>query len=239
MATLKQRLHRKNSSGTYDTIHFETSADLITGTLSVAHGGTGVTSNPSMLTNLASTSAASVFAASPRPGVTGTLPVTRGGTGVTSLDALKTALGISSDQITYFSEIVTATNDNRTVDKTITISGTIKFVVLLTCYYEGGIGIGVDYRIACPSEIVEVNYKYYFAPVSNIFIPTGSATISVYNADTHEPANVGPYYLQGWRAGEINVTTTKIVLTAYAAEGSYDSIRSVGTVYFSGLVWYN
>lgn len=30
MATLKQRLHRKNASGTYDTIYFETSADLIT-----------------------------------------------------------------------------------------------------------------------------------------------------------------------------------------------------------------
>lgn len=44
MATLKQRLHRKNSSGTYDTIHLETGADCITGTLGVAHGGTGVTS---------------------------------------------------------------------------------------------------------------------------------------------------------------------------------------------------
>ena len=29
MATLKQRLHRKNSSGTYDTIHFESTSDLI------------------------------------------------------------------------------------------------------------------------------------------------------------------------------------------------------------------
>ena len=43
MATLKQRLHRKNSSGTYDTIHLETGADCITGTLGIAHGGTGVT----------------------------------------------------------------------------------------------------------------------------------------------------------------------------------------------------
>ena len=41
MATLKQRLHRKNSSGTYDTIHLETSADLIVGTLGITHGGTG------------------------------------------------------------------------------------------------------------------------------------------------------------------------------------------------------
>lgn len=29
MATLKQRLHRKNSSGTYDTVHLESSSDLI------------------------------------------------------------------------------------------------------------------------------------------------------------------------------------------------------------------
>lgn len=29
MATLKQRLHRKNASGTYDTVHFESSSDLI------------------------------------------------------------------------------------------------------------------------------------------------------------------------------------------------------------------
>ena len=85
MATLKQRLHRKNASGTYDTIHFETSADLITGTLGVAHGGTGITSNPSMVVNLASTAADSVFAASPRPGVTGTLPIAKGGTGQSSL----------------------------------------------------------------------------------------------------------------------------------------------------------
>lgn len=29
MATLKQRLHKKNSSGTYDVIHLETSSDLV------------------------------------------------------------------------------------------------------------------------------------------------------------------------------------------------------------------
>ena len=29
MATLKQRLHRKNSGGTYDVIHLETSSDLV------------------------------------------------------------------------------------------------------------------------------------------------------------------------------------------------------------------
>lgn len=46
-------------------------------------------SNPSMLTNLGSTTAASVFAASPRPGVTGVLGVANGGTGSSSFTALR------------------------------------------------------------------------------------------------------------------------------------------------------
>ena len=51
------------------------------GVVPVANGGTGITSSPSILTNLASTSAASVFQTSPRPGVTGILPVANGGVG--------------------------------------------------------------------------------------------------------------------------------------------------------------
>ena len=73
---------------------FDGSADQtaikVSGTLGVGNGGTSITSNPSMLTNLGSTTAASVFAASPRPGVTGTLPLGNGGTGATTrLGALK------------------------------------------------------------------------------------------------------------------------------------------------------
>ena len=69
-------------------------ANISAGTLAVARGGTGVTSNPSMLINLGSTTAASVFASSPRPGVTGTLAVTNGGTGATNAKAALTNLGI-------------------------------------------------------------------------------------------------------------------------------------------------
>ena len=58
---------------------------LNAGTLGVARGGTGLTAAPSMLTNLGSTTAAEIFAASPRPGVTGTLPVANGGTGVATV----------------------------------------------------------------------------------------------------------------------------------------------------------
>ena len=82
MATLKQRLHRKNSSGTYDTIHLETSADCITGTLSIAHGGTGATTAANARTNLGA--AASSHNHSAANITSGTLSVARGGTGVTS-----------------------------------------------------------------------------------------------------------------------------------------------------------
>lgn len=67
--------------------------------LPVANGGTGLTSNPSMLTNLGSTSAASVLAASPRPGITGTLPVAHGGTGATSASGALSNLGLSPKQL--------------------------------------------------------------------------------------------------------------------------------------------
>lgn len=72
-------------------------------TIAVAYGGTGITSNPSMLVNLGSTSAASVFAASPRPGVTGTLGVANGGTGKTSWTA---------NQLVYSSGTTTLANAN-------------------------------------------------------------------------------------------------------------------------------
>ena len=92
MATLKQRLHRKNSSGTYDTIHLETGADCITGTLAITNGGTGATTAANARTNLGA--AASSHNHSAANITSGTLPISRGGTGVTSIDALKSALGI-------------------------------------------------------------------------------------------------------------------------------------------------
>ena len=63
--------------------------------MAVARGGTGLTSSPSLLVNLGTTSAANVLAASPRPGVTGTLPIANGGTGATTAaQALKNLGGL-------------------------------------------------------------------------------------------------------------------------------------------------
>lgn len=76
--------------------HNHSAANITSGTLVVARGGTGITSDPSMLTNLASTTAANVFAASPRPGVVGTLPIANGGTGLTASPSMLTNLGSTS-----------------------------------------------------------------------------------------------------------------------------------------------
>lgn len=118
MATLKQRLHRKNASGTYDVVHLETSADLVLmtdgktklsdklSTMDTTIAGklasTGTAAKATKLatartvrTNLASTATASFDgSANITPGVTGILPVANGGTGVTSLDGLKGLLGV-------------------------------------------------------------------------------------------------------------------------------------------------
>ena len=99
MSTLKQRLHRKNASGTYDTIHLETSADCITGTLGIANGGTGLTVSPSLLVDLASDQTANVLQTSPRPGCGGILPIARGGTGATTAANARSTLGITPANI--------------------------------------------------------------------------------------------------------------------------------------------
>jgi hypothetical protein len=78
---------------------FDGSANVtvgVTGTLPIANGGTGLTSAPSMLVNLASTTATSPLQASPRPGVTGTLPIANGGTGQTTAAGVRNALGLGN-----------------------------------------------------------------------------------------------------------------------------------------------
>lgn len=71
-------------------------ATTLSTTLAVNKGGTGLTAAPSLQVNLASTSAVSIFAASPRPGVTGTLKVGNGGTGITSNPSMLVNLGSTS-----------------------------------------------------------------------------------------------------------------------------------------------
>lgn len=106
-------------------------ATNVSGTVSVSHGGTGLTTSPSMLTNLGSTTAANVLQASPRPGITGTLPIAHGGTGNTtgkavSADTLATTRTIDgvnfngSANITHFAVCTTAA---KTAAKVVTLTG--------------------------------------------------------------------------------------------------------------------
>lgn len=55
------------------------------GVLPIARGGTGLSTSPSMLINLASTTEDTILKASPRPGVTGVLPIANGGTGANTI----------------------------------------------------------------------------------------------------------------------------------------------------------
>ena len=65
--------------------------------LPVEGGGTGLTSNPSMLINLASAVASNVFQTSPSPGVAGVLSIANGGTGANTVSAACKALGLDWD----------------------------------------------------------------------------------------------------------------------------------------------
>lgn len=90
MATLKQRLHRKNSSGSYDTIYLETLASLVK-----MDDGTTLTSKISTMDTAISGKAASNhthsgYAASSHNHsasniTSGTLSASRGGTGQSSI----------------------------------------------------------------------------------------------------------------------------------------------------------
>jgi hypothetical protein len=82
--------------GAATSSHEHSANDITSDVLGLSHGGTGLSASPSMLTDLASTTAADVMAASPRPGVTGTLPIAHGGTGAATAAAARTNLSAAA-----------------------------------------------------------------------------------------------------------------------------------------------
>lgn len=104
MAVLKQRLHRKNSSGTYDIIYLETIATVIK--MSDTDSTLLSTKISSMDTTIAGKAAASHNHSASNI-TSGTLAVARGGTGNTSVDTTPT---VNSKKMCTSGGIFTALN---------------------------------------------------------------------------------------------------------------------------------
>lgn len=83
-----QTFHRQYTS----TIGWTAWTKEVSSVVGITDGGTGLTSSPSMLTNLASSTASEIFQATPRPGVTGLLPIGNGGTGASTADSARANL---------------------------------------------------------------------------------------------------------------------------------------------------
>lgn len=153
----------------------------LTSALSVSYGGTGMTSNPSMLVNLGSTSAASVFAASPRPGITGTLGVANGGTGVTSW---------TTNRLIYASGATTfSTSSHYISNSTVCINGTntdYTFYVNGNSFCNGTITFNSDSHGLRTlrnnyTNIGEDGTAFFWGYINNLK-GTGSCTYSSFNA---------------------------------------------------------
>ena len=152
-SNVQTQLNRKAASS-----HNHSASNITSGTLGVARGGTGVTANPSMLTNLASTSAASVFATSPRPGVTGTLPIANGGTGATSASAARTALGAAASSHTHSGTQVTGLTASRALVSNSSGQVSVSAVTSTELGYLDGVTSSVQTQLnGKPGKIITTN----------------------------------------------------------------------------------
>lgn len=117
--------------------HTHNVSDITGGTLPVARGGTGVTKNPSMLTDLGSNTADTVFEATPRPGVTGTLLVKNGGTGATTFTSGAALIGNGTGAVT-----TRAITNNTDTDDALT--GSTNLVTMNTLRYAMNRTTGIE-----------------------------------------------------------------------------------------------
>lgn len=113
----------------------------VTRTLGTSNGGTGLTSSPSMLTNLGSNAAADVFASSPRPGVTGTLGIGNGGTGAATAAA---AIHGLINGLTAITGANLASGDLVGIDDVSASTGKKVTLSELLSYIVSNAGIGVE-----------------------------------------------------------------------------------------------
>ena len=193
--------------------HNHSAANITSGTLAIARGGTGLTASPSMLVNLGSDDAANVFTASPRPGVTGTLPIANGGTGATSAAAARTALGITPANIG-----AATTSHNHTTDD-------------ITDFEEAVNGLipSIPSKLPNPQALTftgAVSATYDGSTAKTINIPTSGATdedlIIKLNGGTTEGTNM--FTFDGGTAKTVNITPSSIGAATSSHTHTHDKI---------------
>lgn len=176
--------------------HNHAASEITSGTLAVARGGTGVASNPSMLIDLGSTSAANVFAASPRPGITGILGIGNGGTGATTVAGAVKALcndGTANTAPAYVMGFNSGYEDSgyTSIANLRSAMGITDYVVEqgtsgIWTYRKWNSGVAECWG----ATSVDVNYSTsrfggYEGPLGNIALPSGLFTsITSYNVRT-------------------------------------------------------
>ena len=178
--------------------HNHSASNITSGTLGVARGGTGVTTNPSMLVNLASTSAASVFAASPRPGVTGALGIANGGTGATTASAARTALGAAASSHTHTGAQVTGLTASRALVSNSSGAVTVSTVTSTELGYLDGVTSAIQTQL---NNKAASNHTHNYAGSSSaggaatvankINLPVGTTLFATSSSATFFSATLG------------------------------------------------
>lgn len=158
----------------------------VTGTLGASNGGTGLTASPSMLTNLGSTSAADVLAASPRPGVTGTLGLGNGGTGGATAAA---AIHNLINGLTSITGANLASGDLIGVDDISASTGKKVALSELLSYIVSNAGIGVETGSYVGTGTYGVNNK------NSITFSNITPKLVIFIGHSATPGNGNGYYV--------------------------------------------
>lgn len=192
------------------------------GTLPIAQGGTGLTSSPSLLVNLASTASANVLASAPRPGATGVLPIAKGGTG-NSYGYIRTGMNAPA----LAGNCATAEGYNCSA------TGNCSHAEGVTCVASGdwshaGGGFCIasnSYSIACGvmSNACAVSAQAYGYQVNAAaWYQTAFGACNVVYANS-SGANTSAYLIVGKGSSAGNANAFRIAASAVYGAGAYNS----------------